>query len=58
VIADRSEWKLAIIALRDHALRGYIPTSLCPRIFTAAVRLILAGGTFAPIPTENDEPLI
>jgi DNA-binding NarL/FixJ family response regulator len=48
-IADRSEWQLAISAIHDHALRGYIPTSLSPRIAAAAVRLILAGGTFAPV---------
>jgi DNA-binding NarL/FixJ family response regulator len=49
VIADRNEWQLAISAIRDHLLRGYIPTSLSPRIATAAVRLMLAGGTFAPL---------
>jgi DNA-binding NarL/FixJ family response regulator len=49
VIADRNEWQPAISAIRDHALRGYIPTSLSPRIATAAVRLMLAGGTFAPV---------
>ena len=36
VIADRNEWQPAISAIRDHALRGYIPTSLSPRIATAA----------------------
>jgi DNA-binding NarL/FixJ family response regulator len=49
VIADLYEWEHAVSAIDQNALRGYIPTNLSPSIAAAAVRLMLAGGTFAPL---------
>ena len=43
----------------NHGVRGYIPTSLTSRVAVEAVRLVCAGGTFAPAATllcERDEP--
>ena len=35
----------------NHGVRGYVPTSLTSRVAVEAVRLICAGGTFAPAAT-------
>jgi DNA-binding NarL/FixJ family response regulator len=43
----------------NHGVRGYIPTSLTSRVAVEAVRLVCAGGTFAPAATllcERDDP--
>jgi DNA-binding NarL/FixJ family response regulator len=44
-LEDRSE----IIDGFGLGIRGYIPTSLTPDIVVEAVRLVCAGGTFAPV---------
>jgi DNA-binding NarL/FixJ family response regulator len=43
----------------NNGVRGYIPTSLASRVAVEAVRLVCAGGTFAPAATllcEADSP--
>jgi DNA-binding NarL/FixJ family response regulator len=43
----------------NHGVRGYVPTSLTSRVAVEAVRLICAGGTFAPAATllcEREDP--
>jgi DNA-binding NarL/FixJ family response regulator len=43
----------------NHGVRGYIPTSLASRVAVEAVRLVCAGGRFAPAATllgEGDSP--
>jgi DNA-binding NarL/FixJ family response regulator len=35
----------------NHGVRGYVPTSLTSRVAVEAVRLVCAGGTFAPAAT-------
>ena len=35
----------------NHGVRGYIPTSLASRVAVEAVRLVCAGGSFAPAAT-------
>lgn len=47
VLADSDEYGEILAALRA-GLRGYIPTSLAPAVVFEAVRLICAGGTYAP----------
>ena len=49
VIAELDEREMAINAIHRYGLRGCIPTSLKPQVAAAAVRLMLAGGTFAPL---------
>ena len=44
-LEDRSE----IIDGFGLGIRGYIPTSLTPDMVVEAVRLVCAGGTFAPV---------
>lgn len=49
VIADSAEQGSVADAIRRLGLRGYLPTSLSPAVAIAAIRLILAGGTFIPL---------
>jgi DNA-binding NarL/FixJ family response regulator len=49
IIAEPDDSRLAIEAIRRQ-LRGYLPTSLSANVLAAAVRLVLAGGTFVPEP--------
>lgn len=49
IVTDLDAWQLAIDAMHKYGLRGCIPTSLKPQVAAAAVRLMLAGGTFAPM---------
>ena len=44
-LEDRSE----IVDGFGLGIRGYIPTSLAPDVVIEAVRLVCAGGTFAPV---------
>jgi DNA-binding NarL/FixJ family response regulator len=39
----------------NHGVRGYVPTSLTSRVAVEAVRLVCAGGTFAPAATLLSE---
>jgi len=63
VIGDPNKWELVIQVIHRHALRGYLPTTLTPSVAAAALRLVLAGGIFAPAEPgaeisspQNDEP--
>lgn len=47
MLADLEESSHIIQALH-HGVRGYIPTTLRPRVAIQAIRLVLAGGTFVP----------
>lgn len=47
ILSDRDESEEVIAAFRVGA-RGYIPTSLEPRLVIKAIRMVLAGGTFVP----------
>lgn len=47
VVADAEEAAL-ITALIRQGLRGYVPTRIEPDVADAAVRLVLAGGTYVP----------
>jgi DNA-binding NarL/FixJ family response regulator len=48
VIADPGELSGAADAIHRLGLNGYLPTSLSPAVAIAAIRLVLAGGTFIP----------
>ncbi len=47
VLSDRDESEEVIAAFREGA-RGFVPTSLEPRLVIKAIRMVLAGGTFVP----------
>lgn len=47
ILSDRNGHKEVVIAFSEGA-RGYIPTSLQPTLVIHALKIILAGGTFAP----------
>jgi len=47
VMSDLEEAQETIAALRV-GVRGYIPTTLEPRLVVQAIRMVLAGGTFVP----------
>ena len=47
ILSDRDESEEVVAAFREGA-RGYIPTSLEPRLVIKAIRMVLAGGTFVP----------
>lgn len=47
IISDRDEVGLQLEAIR-HGYRGVIPTSLTSELAIAAVKLMMAGGTFVP----------
>lgn len=47
IISDRNEAALQLDAIR-YGFRGFIPTTLTSGLAIAAVRLIMAGGTFVP----------
>jgi DNA-binding NarL/FixJ family response regulator len=58
-VSDRKDSHMAVAALRM-GLRGYVPTSLNTDIVVAAIRLVLAGGSFVPpdlIAGFNDNPI-
>jgi DNA-binding NarL/FixJ family response regulator len=50
VLSDRDEVEEVLASFRAGA-RGFIPTSLDPRIVIAAIRLVVAGGAFIPVST-------
>ncbi len=54
VLAETEDRKQAAWAIRNGA-NGYFPTSLSIEILAAAIRLILAGGTFVPAEIVIDE---
>ncbi len=54
VLAETEDRKQAAWAIRNGA-NGYFPTSLSMEILAAAIRLILAGGTFVPAEIVIDE---
>jgi len=47
VLSDHEEAE-AVVAAFCEGVRGYIPTSLAPRLVICAIRIVLAGGTFFP----------
>ncbi|MGK9168547.1 hypothetical protein KXR53_19695 [Inquilinus limosus] len=47
VLSDREEAEEVVASFREGA-RGYIPTSLEPRLVIKAIRMVLAGGSFVP----------
>jgi len=47
LLADVDDVKIAITAI-SRGWRGFIPTSLPTKVVLAAIRLVLAGGTFVP----------
>jgi len=49
VLTDIDQGMLAAAAIHRQEIHGYIPTSLAPPIVAAAIRLVLAGGTFIPL---------
>jgi DNA-binding NarL/FixJ family response regulator len=58
-VSDRKDSHMAVAALRM-GLRGYVPTSLNTDVVVAAIRLVLAGGSFVPpdlIAGFNDNPI-
>lgn len=50
VLSDREEVEEVLASFRAGA-RGFIPTSLDPRLVIAAIRLVVAGGAFIPVTT-------
>ena len=50
VLSDREEVEEVLASFRAGA-RGFIPTSLDPRLVIAAIRLVVAGGAFIPATT-------
>lgn len=61
VVAD-CENRGLIAGLLGQGIRGYVPTRLEPDVADAAIRLVLAGGTFVPpcvlpqVPVAEDPP--
>jgi DNA-binding NarL/FixJ family response regulator len=53
VIADPGEPGSAADAVQRLGLNGYLPTSLSPAVAIAAIRLVLAGGTFIPLAAQS-----
>jgi len=51
-LEDRSE----VIDGFGLGIRGYIPTSLAPDVVVEAIRLVCAGGTFAPVSLPRAAP--
>ena len=48
VLVSDAESPDAIVRALQHGARGYIPTTLEPSVATAALRLVISGGIFAP----------
>lgn len=48
VLSDSDERAQVLQALRC-GVQGYVPTSLSPQVVVAAIRLVLAGGTYVPV---------
>jgi DNA-binding NarL/FixJ family response regulator len=48
VLAAADDWASIVAALRC-GVRGYIPTSLHATVIVEAIRLLCAGGTYAPV---------
>jgi DNA-binding NarL/FixJ family response regulator len=55
VLSERDDTAAAVQAIRL-GLRGYVPTTMNCGILVAAVRLVLAGGTFIPSSVVQAEP--
>lgn len=56
VVVSDSENPDAIIQALGQGARGYIPTTFEPSVAMAALRLVLSGGIFAPVPPLLPRP--